>query len=430
MMAPSHQSTLSILGAAPDTNNLGVRALLASALNAIDTYEENVRVSVFDNGFGTRSAEVDIGGSGRRVDLIGARVSKRLHRSDTMANIAISGQFGLGSNPAVNAIRASGAALDISAGDSFSDIYGWTRFSHVLLQKQVCLRQGTPLVLMPQTYGPYRSAVALRLATRILRRANIAIARDRNSYEYLQELLAADFDEDRHRLGVDLAFGLPAARPELRDELEDFFREHETVIGLNISGLLYHDADSAKRFGLADDYRKTVRMAVERLLARTTAGVLLVPHVISPRGRPESDIEACLLLRSELSAWGSRLSVADAPRTASEAKGLIARTDWFAGSRMHSTIAALSSCVPAAAIAYSGKANGVFASAGVGAHVVDLRSNQAEVVSEMLIASFDGRDEARTKLDSIVPSLRKRAVLQVVEALQAVGFEHDVMGRA
>ena len=50
---------------------------------------------------------------------------------------------------------------------------------------------------------------------------------------------------------------------------------------------------------------------------------------------------------------------------ASEVKWCISKLDWFVGSRMHATIAALSSGVPCAAIAYSRKFRGVFATLGV-----------------------------------------------------------------
>ena len=419
---------LSVIGAAPDTNNLGVRALLASTLNAIDSYQDGISVSVFDNGFGNRVSHVDVGGADRSVQLIGARNSKRLHRSDTLARIAASGALGLSSNPAVRVLRNSAATLDISAGDSFSDIYGWSRFANIALHKQIVLRQNTPLVLMPQTIGPYRSRTSLDLARRVLVRADIAIARDRDSFDHLQEILGSEFDIERHRLGVDLAFGLPPARSTLSDRVEQFFAASRPVIGLNVSGLLYHDPESARKFGLADSYRRTIETIIARLLDETDAALLLVPHVISPTGRPESDTDACRQIEAASHKWGPRICTADAPLSAAQAKGLIARLDWFAGSRMHSTIAALSSCVPSAALAYSGKARGVFASAGASSHVIDLRRSGAQSAAEETLRSFEQRDEERALLEVSIPAVRQQSVAQVHWALDSVLNRRTVTG--
>ena len=71
-------------------------------------------------------------------------------------------------------------------------------------------------------------------------------------------------------------------------------------------------------------------------------------HVLSPIDKPESDLHASTTLLHAMPA-SLRERVAIAPRLPNvcETKWLISQLDWFCGTRMHTTIAALSSNVPA-----------------------------------------------------------------------------------
>ena len=419
-----------IFGAAPDTWNLGVSALLTSVVAAIDSVEESHEVVVFDNGFGTRSSEIVFGDRGKQVWLVGARHSKRLHRPDTLARIALAANISRTSNPAIARVDDADVVLDMSGGDSFSDIYGMARFSQVVLHKQIALSRRRPLVLLPQTFGPFRSRAARSVSARVVRRAAVASARDPQSFEYLQSLLGEDFDADRHRQGIDVAFGLPTRLDGgiLDDELR-WIESHRPVVGINVSGMLYLDDRATERFGLAADYRLTMSAVLKALLTRTDASILLVPHVVAPDGHPQSDIAASGQLAREFASYGERIRIASAPTDPGVAKGLISQTDWFAGSRMHATIAALSSGVPAAAIAYSPKAYGVFETAGMQDHVTDASIHTTEWIVDRLLWSFGARDSVRPALALTAQELSARARQQVVDVLD-VRVEAPVRGRS
>jgi polysaccharide pyruvyl transferase WcaK-like protein len=90
-----------------------------------------------------------------------------------------------------------------------------------------------------------------------------------------------------------------------------------------------------------------------------------------------------------------------------EIKYLIGQCDFFLGSRMHACIGALSQCVPAVGLAYSGKFAGVLESVGGGSRVVDLRSlGEGEVVNAVREA-FGQREVLRRQLEEKMPSIRK-----------------------
>src|SRR5688500_5666903 len=45
--------------------------------------------------------------------------------------------------------------LDIGAGDSFTEIYGAKRFAYMMATKELAYLRGVPLVMSPQTIGPF-----------------------------------------------------------------------------------------------------------------------------------------------------------------------------------------------------------------------------------------------------------------------------------
>ncbi len=79
------------------------------------------------------------------------------------------------------------------------------------------------------------------------------------------------------------------------------------------------------------------------------------------RAAAKSDEDAVRAIFAELAPFHKpALFIPDVTDSASEAKWFIAQCDWFTGAMMHATIGALSSGVPALALAYSGKMQGVF----------------------------------------------------------------------
>lgn len=325
---------------------------------------------------------------------------------------------GLG-NPAARRILRADAVLDISGGDSFTDLYGRRRFSRVVLIMKIVLECGVPLILLPQTYGPFSSDRARRIAASIVRRAAMAWARDSRSFCVLRELLGDAFDEDRHRCGVDVAFLLEARTPArpLPQPVRSWLarQQRKPLVGFNVSGLIFNNPSAATtRYRLRANYHDTVVGFLRRLLAESDADVLLSPHVLTPPGHYESDPAAC---GSVLDALGpdnrGRVAVLPPIYDECEVKWVIAQMDWFCGTRMHSTIAALSSGVPTAAIAYSVKTRGVFETCGQGRYVADPRTLDTKETVEHLWQAWLARDDARKSLTKNLPRVLEQAERQM-----------------
>jgi colanic acid/amylovoran biosynthesis protein len=409
--------TLSFFGAAPDTPNLGVSALCQSFLEGILEREPDARIAVFDNGFGVRPGTCRVQGTSRSYTLFGGRNSRRFHRSDTLWNIRCCARVGGLWNPASRAILSSQALVDISGGDSFTDLYGPRRFEGITLPKLTALENGVPLVLLPQTYGPFDTARCREIARKIVRGAACAWARDERSFVVLRELLGPDFDASKHRCGVDIAFAMTPCAPAAESvpaELERWLAspERRPVIGFNVSGLIYrHPVAAREQYKFRADYRETVVAFLRRILRDSDARIALVPHVFGDR---ESDAKSC---EAVVAALGSdaigRILVVPGVFDATEIKWVISRLDWFCGMRMHSTIAALSTGVPTAAIAYSMKTRGVFESCDQGSHVADPRDLDTADVVDRLWSSWLARTTARETLRAALPRVLAKAAEQM-----------------
>ncbi len=285
------------------------------------------------------------------------------------------------------AVRDSDLVIDISGGDSFADIYGNRRIFQILLEKFVVHLARRPLIMAPQTVGPFSHPFWRALATWSIRRCAIIATRDDKSTEFLREMGIRGAVIE----ASDVALRLPYDPPPVR-------AGGPPRVGLNVSGLLMGGGYTGKNmFGLKSDYPTLVRAIIEGFLNHGDGCELhLVGHVIpQQRGGVEDDYQACLDLAAEYPA----AIVAPAFATPSEAKSYIAGLDFFMGARMHACIAAFSSGVPVVPMAYSRKFEGLFGALGYDL-TVDCTTDAAEDILERIFRAFETRSEIADRMAS------------------------------
>jgi polysaccharide pyruvyl transferase WcaK-like protein len=305
--------------------------------------------------------------------------------------------------PWIAALESVDFAGDVRGGDSFSDIYGLRRFiGGSLVAWTVLLVKGS-IVQFPQTYGPYRSWLARRVARYLLKRSSVIVARDDQSRQVAQELVGL---EKEVYVSPDVAFSLEAVRPsrlEVAPPLSSGVPPD--VIGVNINGLMFNGGYTRKNmFGLELDYPAFLPALVTALLTEHRGELWLVPHTYGPPESVESDPEACRRVRAALPLEvQQRVRIVAGEYDCHEIKGVISQCDFFIGSRMHACIAALSQGIPCAGVAYSMKFAGVFETVGMGDWVVDGRTaTNNEAVARIL--------ELYRKRDGVRDGLRARAL--------------------
>lgn len=413
---PAAGTRLVLAGAPLDNDNRGVEALGTSVVTHLLASPSVERLSVLDDGWGVR-ADQPRSHRSTQVERIGVRNSRRWHRRESWARIRVDQALGGLGNPLLDRLRRADALVDLSGGDSFTDLYGPRRLATICAPKEMAIRAGRPLVLLPQTFGPFQAGDGRRRAERIVRSAALAYSRDAWSHEQLLTLAGAGADTSRLREGVDVAFGLRPQEPDTAIVDRFVGLAGEVIAGVNVSGLLRQESVGG-RFGLAGDYLGTMTGVVKALVA-AGAVVVLVSHV---HGRDPAENDAAALDAVEAAldpGERQRVRRLSPLLRAAELKWCIGRMDWFAGSRMHATIAALSSQVPAFGYAYSDKARGVFGTCGVADQVADAREVAGQPAVELALGSFAAREETRQTLRGRVPAVVGRAHGQLDEVLTA-----------
>lgn len=276
-------------------------------------------------------------------------------------------------------LGALDCVLDIGAGDSFADIYGPKRFAFLWLSKLLTEIRRVPLLLSPQTIGPFTKPAYRWLARRVLQPAAGVVARDVQSLEALRTLAP----RAKGHLSTDVAFVLPY---EDRSALRGGARLR---VGVNPSGLLFRQAESGEnRFGLALDYAAFTRGLIEALIARGDVDVHLIAHANSDQDPADDDGFTLDRLAAEYPA------VIRVPNFASpgEAKSCISGLDMLIAARMHACIGAFSAGTPVVPVAYSRKFSGLFGLLGYPWLIPVQGMDETQAIAHVLDA-LDRRDE-------------------------------------
>lgn len=253
----------------------------------------------------------------------------------------------------ISGIRSCDVILDITHGDSFSDIYGRKWFARTTLVKQLVQWLGVPLILMPQTYGPFENKLVQRWALHVIAGSDRIYCRDEMSYRYLEQKLP-EAARTKLKSYTDLAFALPY------NALEPKVENGKIKVGVNISGLLWHNCETDNHLGLKVDYHQYCRMLLNRLLDDGNYAVTLIPHVICDGREGENYYENdCRAIRELLKEF-PQCDDTGVLETAVDVKSFIATQDVFTGARMHATIGAFSSGVACIPFAYSRKFEGLY----------------------------------------------------------------------
>lgn len=235
-------------------------------------------------------------------------------------------------------------------GDGFSDIYGDALYIRRFHQTLPLWKLNIPLIILPQTIGPFKGEENYNLAVRVLKRANHVFVRD------------SKFEDELNKLGIkyektkDLsAFMLPQPwNIDIKDN----------AVGINVSGLVY----SNKFVGLENQFDAYPAL-IDKLITKFRSlghPIYLIPHSYN-YNTPEpnnDDLVACKQAY-EFLVDKSNVFVVDKDMIAPEVKYVISKMRFFIGTRMHANFAAIYSNVPLYGLAYSYKFSGAFYANGL-----------------------------------------------------------------
>ena len=87
-----------------------------------------------------------------------------------------------------NKIKECDIIIDLTYGDSFSDIYGFKNFLLYSIPKLMTIHNDRTLVIGPQTIGPYKNKLVKIISNKILNKATILCVRDEKSLALAQNM--------------------------------------------------------------------------------------------------------------------------------------------------------------------------------------------------------------------------------------------------
>lgn len=282
-------------------------------------------------------------------------------------------------------LRALDCVVDIGAGDSFAEIYGAKRFGYLWLTKYLAVTRGLPLLMSPQTIGPFEGEPWRKLAGYIMDRADVVLARDPLSFKAASELAR----RTRIRESIDVAFALPFERRRRTDGMVE--------MGVNVSGLLFNGGyGGGNQYGLDVDYTALMRNYIAALCATPDVAVKLITHVVSETLPVDDDGRVADQLAREF-PQAERVPDFASP---SEAKSYISGLDLLVAGRMHACIAAYSSGVPVIPIAYSRKFSGLFEGVLGYRHGVPVKGLSTNEALAYLAGALDRRDALKAEIEA------------------------------
>lgn len=350
---------IGLLGAVINNGNMGCVALTYSLINVLEEISSELGLN-FDYYVFEGDTDID------KIKQMCRKLSIRDNKVHSIKVTSLHRFYSMVHHPfltgnALNNMRKCAFFIDLTSGDSFSDIYGQLRFDGATHIKEIVYRLKKPLILGPQTYGPFKSKKNQSRAKIVIDRSYCIIARDQMSADCV-----AQFSKKKVYVTTDLAFGLPF-------EKNIHKKSDKIKVGINISSLLVKrkEESTETNFSLKTDYDLFVQGILDYLTGNDIYDVYVIPHVERDAGE---QFKNRFPTAQYLPAFSNPI----------DAKNCIAEMDVFISARMHATIAAFSSGVATIPTAYSRKFNGIYNSLDY-PYLIDFSSLSTEEAVEQTI---------------------------------------------
>lgn len=246
-------------------------------------------------------------------------------------------------------IKKCDLIFDLTEGDSFSDIYGSKRFIKTFLQKEMAIIGKVPLILGPQTYGPFFKKINRFLAGHIIKKSIAVFTRDS-----LSKNIVYDHYGILPITCTDVAFALP-----YKVDRPGVLPKSRKCVGVNMSKLLYNEEYDHSRVMISGDFKKFTNLLLQKLCERYT--ILLISHV-----------NGDYIINNDIHKRYPQSILLNKFDDPIQAKSIISSLDAIISCRMHACIAGFSSGINTIPLAYSRKFKGLFTDLGLNS-IIDLQ---------------------------------------------------------
>jgi polysaccharide pyruvyl transferase WcaK-like protein len=256
---------------------------------------------------------------------------------------------------------------------------------------------GKPVVMLPNSFGPFRTTIGRLLSRMALNNCCVVLIRDRRSYQIARDM------------GIKAPMVVTSDTALLFDGSSSSSNFGAGVVGV-CPGLYSHSVSGEKMM----NYVVAHAEALDRVIERLGVSVVFLPHYVS--GFKYDDLEISQMIRSRM-RYSDMVRVLNLA-SLEEFKSWIGSVDLLVSSKMHPCVLATSSYVPSLCIAYDHKQTGFFSSLGMDEDVISLQQVNSNVLYEKIVDLWGRRDERRRFLESKVPSLQRHVRESVAMALR------------
>ena len=270
----------------------------------------------------------------------------------------------------------------------------WSRTFEVL----VALSFHKPVVLFPNSVGPFRTGVGEYLSKLTLRNCRRLLIRDPISFEIVKSMginvpkvltydTAILFNPKQKRVTVD------CIRP---------------ILGIS-PGMYSH---SLSREGV-ENFIDAHAEALDYAVAKYGFSVIFLPHYIS--GFQHDDLEICRLIANKMNKKDSgRIIEAN---SVEEFKLLLNEMDMVISSKMHPAILAVTGFVPVLCIAYDHKQTAFFERLGMSKVILDIGSINSSELIQKIDYVWNNRGKLETILSEQIPLWQKDVKESIKQAI-------------
>ena len=274
---------------------------------------------------------------------------------------------------------------------------------------------GKTVVMMPQTLGPFTNRFDERLMRWLINRVDHALLRDQLSFDFLKTIGA----KVAHcHVVPDLAFGFGKLATGTGEALLKAYDVALDSAELKIGITLIDWGCLFPRFTGQAAYETAIEQTIRAIVANHQATVVLFSQVHGPT-RCEDDRHTARRVYERLSDLSARVVFVSEALEPHALKDAYRHMDLFIGTRLHSTIFAMSEFVPTIGLAYQSKTHGAFALLDLGDWVIDLAEVRFDNLSAMVEQLIAQRDTIQAHLKQQIPELQAQHQ-KVVAALQEV----------
>lgn len=254
----------------------------------------------------------------------------------------------------------------INGGDGFSDIYGKDLYDSRNNEAKMAMKVGAPLIILPQTIGPFTDPEILKEATCILKYASEVYVRDNK------------FTSELDRMGIKYKQTKDLSAYMIPEPWDINIKPNS--VGINVSGLAY----SNKFLDLAGQFEVYPELIDKLICFFRDKGhtVYIIPHAYGYYN-PEKNNDDMIACREAYARLQDKSNVVliDKDLISPRIKYVISQMKFFCGTRMHANFAAIYTGVPVFGLSYSYKFEGAFLANGLDA--------QKQTASIINITSYD-----------------------------------------